>query len=53
MESKEKAIRDINKMIRNRLRELNMEDYSWDISEVDDEVINYLLQMKSYLLRFE
>lgn len=53
MEGREKAIRDINKMIRKRLKELNMENYSWDISEIDDEVISYLLQMKSYLLRFE
>ena len=27
-----------------RLKELGLENYSWDISEIDDEIIQFLLE---------
>ena len=36
--------RDLMERINERLVELGLEDYSWDISEIDDEVIQDILK---------
>ena len=36
--------KEIIEKINNRLKELGLENYSWDISEIDDEIIQSLLE---------
>jgi hypothetical protein len=36
--------KEIIEKINNRLKELGLENYSWDVSEIDDEVIQALLK---------
>ncbi len=43
-EIKREMKKEINDEICDRLVELGLENYSWDISEVNDEVIQSLLQ---------
>lgn len=36
-------------MINERLEEINMSDYEWDLSELNDPVINRLLELRKII----
>lgn len=46
---REKLLIAMNIMINDRLEEINMSHYDWDLSELNDPVINAILELRKII----
>lgn len=46
---REKLLIAMNIMINDRLEEINMSHYDWDLSELNDPVINTILELRKII----
>jgi hypothetical protein len=46
---KEKLLFAMHDMINDRLEEINMSDYDWDLSELNDPVIDTILKLRKLI----
>lgn len=44
--NREELLMKLHKMINDRLAEINMSHYEWDLAELDDPVINVILDLR-------
>ena len=49
MNNKEQLCLKLHQMIIERLEEIGKIDYDWDLSELDDPVINNILEMRKLI----
>ena len=48
--TREDLLKKLHNMINNRLAEINMSHYDWDLSELNDPVIDFILALRKDIL---
>lgn len=48
--AREDLLKKLHNMINNRLAEINMSHYDWDLSELNDPVIDFILALRKDIL---
>lgn len=48
--AREDLLMELHNMINDRLAEINMSHYSWDLAELNDPVINAILDLRKDIL---